>query len=514
MAINLKTTQVPNREQRLGTIIRWEGPASELVQDSVYTYGGKKTCGAGKSCGSGGKRLCELESPFTQGNMCTECIAVSQAFMIKGSTVVQHAPIGCAALQSMISRLSRDMSIQRGWELKNPHMLCSNLTEDDMVFGGVAKLEQSIRDAWERHHPKVIIVTSSCAVGVIGDNIDSVTQRLEKELGTIIVPMHCEGFRAKHWSTGFDISGHAILRQLVNKHPKKKEEDLVNVLHLGGPDVYTPLLAKLGLRCNLVMGGATLEMLDRMTSAAASSAMCTVLSYLSAGLEQEYGVPEIKAPTPYGLEATDNWLRDVARHTHREDIVEGVIASEHARIRPQLEALRRDLKGKRGFIAAGATFAHGLIADLKELGVEVGGVMSFHHDPIYDSNCVEQDMLAEAIHNYGDVQNYTVSISQHFQAHAAIKRARPDFIIARHSMGALAARMGVPGAQIRFFNDGVAYDGLIRIGHLIRRTLATGKFSRSLSPHTSVPYKKWWLEQTNPFIFSDTIGQKETGTYD
>lgn len=509
MAFNLSVSDVPNREQRLGTIIRWEGAASELVADSQFTCGPKASC-----CGSGGKKLCEQDAPFTQGNMCSECIAVTQAFMVKDSTVVQHSPIGCAAMQSFIARLSRDMTIQRGWNYKNPYTLCSNLTEDDMVFGGVQKLEQSIRDAWERHHSKVIFVTASCATGIIGDDIDSVTTRLQEELGTTIVPMHCEGFRARHWSSGFDISGHAMLRQLVNKNPPHKEEDTINIMHLGGPDIYSPLLAKLGLRTNLVMGGATLDTIYKLTSAAASSAMCMVLSYLAAGLEQEYGVPEIKVPTPYGLKATDDWLREVGRVTHREELAEKVIAEEHARIEPELDKLRKELSGKRGFIAAGATFAHGLIADLRELGVEVAGMMSFHHDPIYDSNNIEQDMLAEAIASYGDVQNYTVSIAQHFQGHAALKRANPDFIIARHNMGALAARLGIPGAQIRFFNDGIAYDGLLNMGHLIQRTLATRKFSQSLAKHTSVPYKSWWLEQTNPFAKANATEEREVEVYD
>jgi nitrogenase molybdenum-iron protein alpha chain len=497
MAINLKTSEVPNREQRLGTIIRWEGAASDLVLDSHSTYGPPK-----KACGQQGRKLCELDSPFTQGTMCAECVTIGQGIMIKGSVVIQHSPIGCAAIQSMISRLNRDMTKQRGWKLENPRLICSNLQEDDMVFGGIAKLEQTVRDAWSRYRPEVILIAMSCATGIIGDDVDSVASKLEAELGIKVVPMHCEGFRAKHWSSGFDISGHAILRQLVNKNPTKKQEDLVNVLHLGGPDIYTPMLAKLGLRCNLVMGGSTLEQLEQLPEAAATAAMCTVLSYLAAGLEQEYGVPEVKVPTPYGLKATDEWLREVARLTHREDRVEEVIASEHTRIEPHLNRLRKELKGKKGYIAAGATFAHGLIADLRELGVEVDGVLSFHHDPIYDSNEVEQDMLAEVIETFGDVPHYTVSISQHFQAYTSLRRSNPDFIIARHNMGALAASLGIPGAQIRFFNDGVGYDGLLRIGELIRRTLLTRKFSKSLAAHASLPYKKWWLDQTDPFALS------------
>ena len=108
-----------------------------------------------------------------------------------------------------------------------------------------------------------------------------------------------------------------------------------------------------------------------MSQALATVTMCFVLSYLATGLEQEYRVPEVKAPLPYGLEDTDGWLRDIARVTGREDKVEAVIAAERARIAPELDRLRKALAGKKGFVAAGAAFAHGLLAVLRELDVEL-----------------------------------------------------------------------------------------------------------------------------------------------
>jgi nitrogenase molybdenum-iron protein alpha chain len=509
MSINLKTTEVANREQRLGTIIHWEGTASDLVLDSRCMYG------PGEGCGQKGRKLCELDSPFTQASMCSECIAVIQAATIKNSVLVQHSPIGCAASQSSTREGYHDRSIQRGWKREDPRLICSNLTEEDMVFGGIAKLEQSVRDAWKRHRPEAIFISTSCATGIIGDDVDSLASKLQVELGVTVVPLHCEGFKSKHWSSGFDISEHGILRQIVRKNPGKKQEDLVNILHLGGPDVFTSLLEQLGLRCNLVLGGSTLDKLEQLSEASATAAMCSVLSYLAAGLEQDFGVPQVKAAAPYGLKATDEWLRELARITHREDRVESVIASEHARIGPHLERLRKKLAGKKGYISAGATFAHGLIANLRELGVEVDGVLSYHHDPIYDGKDSRQDMLAHVVDTYGDIPHYTVSNAQHFQGYASMQRSTPDFVIARHGGGIapLAARLGIPVTQLRFFNDGVGYQGLVNMGELVLRTLPTKKFCTNLAAHSTFPYKKWWLEQNNPFALSSNVSMSEGGSH-
>jgi nitrogenase molybdenum-iron protein alpha chain len=252
------------------------------------------------------------------------------------------------------------------------------------------------------------------------------------------------------------------------------------------------------------MGGNTLERLAQMSEAAATVTMCFVLSYLATGLEQEFGVPEVKAPLPYGLQATDNWLRDIARLTGTEDKVEAVIESERVRIAPELARLRKALQGKRGFVAAGAAFAHGLLADLRELGVNVDSAFSFHHDPTTDSGDPQQDSLGHLVDAWGDVPNYTVSPDQHFQAHAALQRARPDFVVCRHSgtLAVLAGRMGIPVLPIFYSNDGLGYEGLLTIGRAILRVLPRKRFYDDIAAHSSFPYQPWWIAQTDPYALT------------
>jgi len=495
MPINLRTPQAETRDQRLGTITQWDGPASQLAKDSAFTFG------CGRDCGPGGKRLCELNSPYSQASMCAEQIAVTNATIIKDTVVIQHSPIGCASSQSFTSRYSRDLAARRGWKPEDPKSICTNLGEQDMVFGGVERLAETIRDAYERHKPRVIFVATSCATGIIGDDVDGTVRQLEDELGIPVVALHCEGFKSRHWSSGWDVIEHGILRRLVPDRTHEKNSDLLNVIHLGGPDVFTPLVEPLGLKVNLIMGGNSLERLADLSTAAATVTMCFVLSYLATGLEQEYGVPEIRAPLPYGQVATDNWLRDIARVTGRTHLVEAVIASERARIAPELERLRRLLKGKKGFVAAGAAFAHGLIADLRELGVTVDDAYSFHHDPSTDSRDPEQDSLGHLVETTGDVENFTVSPDQHFQTHAALKRSNPDFVICRHSgtTATLAGRLGIPVLPIFYSNDGLGYEGLLTIGRAILRVLPRRRFYEDVAAHSSFPYQKWWLEETNPY---------------
>ncbi|AGB19220.1 nitrogenase component 1 [Thermoanaerobacterium thermosaccharolyticum] len=498
MKINLNTPVVESREQRLGTIIGWDGKASDLSKESTYAYGGCDIDGKQRDC-----RLCEIRGPFTQGSTCSEQMVECQAGNVRDAVLIQHSPIGCGAGQVLYNSIYRNGLALRNLPVENIRIICTNLQESDMVFGGIDKLEEAIKTAWDRFHPKAIFIATSCATGIIGDDVDSVASKYEEELNIPVVPLHCEGFKSKHWSTGFDATQHGIVRQIVRKNPKK-QEDLVNVINLWGSDVFTPMLAELGLRVNYVVDLATVEDLERLSEAAATVTFCyTLSSYMAAALEQEFGVPQIKAPQPYGFAGTDAWIREIGRVTHREEKAEAYIAKEHARVFPRINELRKELKGVKGFIATGSAYSHGLIAVLRELGIEVDGSLVFHHDPIYDSRDKRQDSLSYLVGNYGDVKYFSVSNRQQYQFFGLLHRVNPDFIIIRHNgLAPLASRMGIPAVPLGDEHTAVGYQGIINLGEIIIDVLAHKKFHQDLASHTKLPYKKWWLDQKDPFILA------------
>jgi Nitrogenase molybdenum-iron protein, alpha and beta chains len=496
--INLNTPVVESREQRLGTIIAWDGKASDLSKESDYARGG---CGA--NGGQQGCRLCELRGPFTQGSVCSEQMVECQAGNVRDAVLIQHSPIGCGAGQVIYNSIYRNGLAMRNLPVENIRIISTNLQESDMVFGGIEKLSQSIQDAWDRYEPKAIFIGSSCATGIIGDDIDSVAVEFEEKLKIPVIPLHCEGFKSKHWSTGFDATQHGILRQIVRKNPKK-QEDLVNVINLWGSDVFTPMLAELGLRVNYVVDLASVDDLAQLSEAAATVGFCyTLSSYMAAALEQEFGVPEVKAPQPYGFAGTDAWIRELARVTHREKEAEEYIAKEHTRVAPRIKELKELLKGKKGYVATGSAYAHGLIAVLRELGVEVNGSLVFHHDPIYDSGDPRQDSLAHLVDNYGEVPSFSVSNRQQYQFYGLLQRVNPDFILIRHNgLAPLASKLGIPAAPLGDEHIAIGYQGIINLGETILDVLAHKKFHEDLAAHVTLPYKKWWLDQKDPFILA------------
>ena len=186
--INLNMTTVENRELRLGTIIGWDGSAKELIEQSAYDKRSIKKHGGCKGAGQG-CRLCELQSPLNQETMCSNAIVQCQIGNLTDCVLINHAPIGCSSEDAKFNLTMHMGLARRGKPQQNTLNISTNLQEKDMVFGGAAKLRQAIRIAKERYNPKAIFIAMACATAITGEDIDSVAEEMEPEVGVPIIPL-------------------------------------------------------------------------------------------------------------------------------------------------------------------------------------------------------------------------------------------------------------------------------------------------------------------------------------
>ena len=182
--INLNLSQVESREHRLGTIISWQGSAKELAQQSSYS---RRGCGKkGRGC-----NLCEVKGPFSQGSVCSEQMVECQAGNVRDAVLIQHSPIGCGGGQVPYNSIYRNGLSMRNHNVENIRIINTNLQESDMVFGASKKLRQSIDDAYERYKPKAIFIGTSCATGIIGEDIESIAHEKEEKYNIPVIPLQC-----------------------------------------------------------------------------------------------------------------------------------------------------------------------------------------------------------------------------------------------------------------------------------------------------------------------------------
>ena len=480
--VDLDAAEVPIREIRLGSITGYQGSAAELV-----------------SCAHAGK-LRDTGRSFSQCMGCGSGNALCQLSMIQDAAVVNHAPVGCAGDFFNYNFVYRVGQMERTLPPQLGRYFNTNIEENDTVFGATEKLAATIRAAYERVHPNAIFITTSCASGIIGDDVGSVADELTEELGIPVVACFCEGFKSKIWTSGFDSAYHAVVRKIVK--PPQKKTNKVNVINFWGSHVFDELLEPLGYEAQYILPFSTVAQLETISEAAATIQVCPTLgSYLGAALEQVYGVPEIKAAPAYGIAATDKWLREVGRVLDCEAEIETLIQKEHARVLPELERYRKLFQGTRTYLTAGAAHGHSLISLLRELGLEVTGAAIFHHDPLYDNGTRESDALAHAVETYGDVGRYNVCSKQAYELMNILHRVRPDIFIARHGgMTIWGAKLGIPTLLVGDEQFSFGYQGLLNYAERLAETLDNKEFVTNLAKHSTIPYTDWWLQQ-DPFHF-------------
>ena len=481
--INLSTPEVSVREIRLGSITGFHGNASELVECS--------------QCG----KIKDKKRSFSQCLGCSTAQAACVTCLIQDAAVISHGPVGCSTCLHEYAFTYRVNADLRG--VSNPtqrKVYSTNLEEKDTIYGGAVKLENTIREVYQRAKPNVIFVLTTCAAGIIGDDVESVTNRLEQELNIPIVAIFCEGFRSKIWTTGFDAGYHGIARKLIK--PAEKKRNVINVVNFWGSDIFNEWLKRFGYEANYLTPYSTLDSLQHSSEAVCTVQACATLgSYLASSLDQVYGVPELKNSPPYGIAQTDRWFRELGSILHKEDEVEEFLKEQREKYLPKIEELREKLRGKTAYVTAGASHGHSLLAILRELGMEATGAAIFHHDPIYDSHTTDADTLSHTVSDYGDIKNYTVCNKQEFELVNVLNRIRPDILFARHGgMTLWGAKFGIPSLLIGDEHFGMGYEGLVNYGEQILATIENDEFVKNLEKHAINPYTKWWLEQ-EPYTF-------------
>ena len=479
--INLEAPEALVREKRVGSLLSYHGTSDDLIQAS---------CNCCLGCGS---------RSFSQCGSCSNFAATIMTTGVIDAVTINHAPIGC--FSDFTSQSTRNRTLSNGRVINGVCAMSTNITERDTVFGAADKLRETIREAFRRFEPKAIFITASCASGIIGDDIEGVANETTQELGIPVVPVYCEGFKSRIWTSGFDASFHGILRH-ITKPPVKKQEDLINIFNFMGRDTFSGILKRMGLRVNYLVPNATVEQLEHMSEAAASTHICETLgAYIAQGLEQAFGVPEVKSPPPYGLTWSDAWLRELGRLTNREELAEQVIREEHERIAPELERYRKKLAGKRVYVFAGAAYAHNMANIAHDLGMKVVGITTFHHDQMVDSGDERLNTLARLQDNIGVVEHFNVCNRQPYQAVNVLRELDVDILIVRHGgIGTLGAQMGVPVNSIDEANTSSLYNGVLHMGQCVEDALNAKKLIDNIKQHVKLPYTQWWMQQ-DPYYF-------------
>jgi nitrogenase molybdenum-cofactor synthesis protein NifE len=132
-----------------------------------------------------------------------------------------HGPIACAGNSwgSRGSLSSGSMLYKMGFT--------TDLSENDIIFGGEKKLYKAVMDIHQRYHPAAIFVYSTCVTALIGEDLDAVCQTAAKKIGVPVIPVNSPGFVGSK-NLGNRIGGETLLEYVVGTaEPKRLESHLL-----------------------------------------------------------------------------------------------------------------------------------------------------------------------------------------------------------------------------------------------------------------------------------------------
>lgn len=305
---------------------------------------------------------------------CVFCGSRVVLYPIADALHIIHGPIGCAAYTWDI----------RGALSSGPQLhrlsFSTDLQEKEVIFGGEPKLYQALCDLIDAYAPKAAFVYSTCIVGIIGDDVEAVCKKVTREKGIQVLAVHSEGFKGTK-KDGYKAACDALFQVVGTGATSNIAPVSINILgefNIGGEAwMIQRYYERVGVQVVSVMtGDGRVEQIRRSHGAALNVVQCSgAMTFLAEMMKEKYGIPYIRA-SYFGIEDMARALYDVADHfgdnpeiKHR---TQDLVRQEITAIYPKLQAIRKDLTGKKAAIYVGGAFkAFSLIKALRTLGMQV-----------------------------------------------------------------------------------------------------------------------------------------------
>jgi nitrogenase molybdenum-iron protein alpha chain len=449
--------------------------------------------------------LQSVNRAFGLGQQCPIATANNVVQSIKNSVLIVHAPIGCTGVMNFGNNNLRVFKRVLGEPVTDSWCMTTNMDEKDIILGGEERLENTVREAVKRHDPDLISVMTSCASGIIGDDVEAVLSRLQPEFRAILMPIHCEGIKSRIPMSGSDAGFYAIQRYIIEGAgaPAKREtgEDFLNlvVLPTTGPldrKHLAELLARMGVKANFVPYFSTVESLRNMVNARASTSVCAAYGLdLLDWLYREYGIPYTKAMMPIGSMETDEWLREIGRLMGKQAEAECVIAEEREKYWDEIQEVRKRTEGRSAMICNNMMRGLANAALARDLGLDVELVQTMLYDEFvkseYGGEKLRDTIRSDTRISFNGVQGHEFA--------SLARRVKIDLYLGMQ--GDIATRLGIANLPTVYFESNLTgYKGLLETAKKVAETFEYQSFGKKIASRKKLPIKESWYAK-DPFAF-------------
>ncbi len=335
-----------------------ESRKNQVYENGKDTY--ELACDKASAAGSVSQRACVF------------CGSRVVLYPITDALHLIHGPIGCAAYTWDIRG-----SMSSGPELHRMSF-STDLNEQEVIYGGEKKLYAALTELIDRYQPKAAFVYSTCIVGLIGDDVEAVCKRVQKEKGIPVLPVHSEGFKGTK-KDGYQAACEALFK-LTGKDDRTPVSKIsINILgdfNLAGETwVIKEYYRRMGIEVvSCITGDGRIDEIGRAHRASLNVVQCSgSMTYLAKMMEEKYNIPFIRV-SYFGIEDMSSALYDVAdffKDPQVDEDTRKLVYDEVSNLLPELAEYRKKLTGKKAAIYVGGSFkAFSLVKALRHMGME------------------------------------------------------------------------------------------------------------------------------------------------
>lgn len=296
--------------------------------------------------------------------------AMNMSIHIRDAVILAHSPKSCIYLSYQgVSSSGRRRLFERGVILPSsivPNMVSTEMTEDDMVFGGTEKLLDTVLKIKNRRpRPKAVIVVSSCPAGIIGDDIEKAKALSEPDFPVII--LKADGNLTGDYLQGMLMTYTQLARQIIEPAAAVCEntvnvifEKVVSKNTESNFNTMSRYLSRMGVRVNCrFLCNTDFDSLKNFCSAPLN--LLAYKDYTGIILEdffkKEYGSKFYEDSFPVGFAETESWLKGVGKFFGKEREAEEITEQNRRIYRERIGNVRKSLAGKKLMVV---TYNHDL----------------------------------------------------------------------------------------------------------------------------------------------------------
>jgi nitrogenase molybdenum-cofactor synthesis protein NifE len=310
---------------------------------------------------------------------CVFCGSRVVLYPIADALHLVHGPIGCAAYTWDIrGALSSGPQLHR-------NSFSTDLQEMDVIFGGEKKLEAALCELIAHYHPKAAFVYSTCIVGLIGDDVGAICNRVQKKMGIPVLPVNSEGFKGTK-KDGYRAACEAVYKLIGTGDTSAIGPHSINILgefNLAGETwILRDYYKRIGIDVvACITGDSRIDDIRRAHGARLNLVQCSgSMTHLAKMMERDYKIP-FQRVSYFGIEDMASALYEAAKYFADDPSImtraRELVRQEVGILYPQLQVYRAKLARKKAAIYVGGAFkAFSLVRALRLLGMSTAVVGS------------------------------------------------------------------------------------------------------------------------------------------